>query len=650
MSRQQAPPRVESDRLVGTELGEYRIESVIGRGGMGVVYLALDDLDRRVALKLMLPELANNQDFRERFIRESQAVIDHPNVVTVYEAGEIENTLYLAMEFIDGFDLKALIEQEGRLLPARAVALFKQAADALDAAHGKGLVHRDVKPQNMLISPAAGPDDQEHVYLSDFGLVKRTQSQSSFTHSAYLMGTVQYMSPEQIEGKNVDGRADVYGLGCVIYEAITGQLPFDKDSDVSVMWAHINDPPPVPSSVVPVLPQPVDEVIAKALAKNRDDRYLTCGELVTDLAQAFGVSSGKRARPVWSSGSVAASLPHDRPGSLPKKTPRTVSDSAQPVGRPGGGWVAAGLALLVAVASITVATRGREPRRLTTEAGAAAPTLPAEAPGDEAELRDGSAAERRGRGRDGQGKKASGPDGRNAAPGRNRRRAGGEAAPAAASEPDPAPVVAPRGIVAPMSGDYHYRQQGYEQQCLNTCSGGQNLPDAATLQSVRQATASDRVTVRSITAWSSRWRTEITTDYFDDHAEITSIEMRHAGTPAWRERVVPAAPIQWARFPATTGSKWSGQWDDDRYAQDNVIKGSYSIEVMGRPTVTIAGRKVRTYKFHTVINFTGTHTGKWDLNVWIDPKTRAIVKTSGTIRMDAYEMSVLTTLRAGPGY
>ena len=648
MSRQEAPPRGDGDRLIGTELGEYRIERLIGRGGMGVVYLALDDLDRHVALKLMLPELANNEDFRERFIRESQAVIDHPNVVTVYEAGEIESTLYLAMQYIDGIDLKALIEKEGRLLPARAVDIFKQAADALDAAHAQGLVHRDVKPQNMLIAPA-GDDDPDHVYLSDFGLVKRTASQSSFTQSAYLMGTVQYMSPEQIEGRNVDGRADVYGLGCVLYEAVTGQIPFDKDSDVSVMWAHVNDPPPRPSSVVPVLPSTVDEVIAKALAKAPDDRYLTCGELVADLAQAFGVSSGKRSKPVWSSGAVAASLQHSRPGTGSKKTRRS-PDAALPMSRPVGGWIAAAMAFVVAIGAVAFANRAPEtPAQLTAEPGAAAPSLPADATNAAPEIRDGSSSERR-RKRT----KSSGDNTRG-----DRRRGGGLVSQpregdsgggddSVASPPAAAPAI----IVAPYSGNYDYTQQGYEQECSGTCSDGRNLPERVTVQSTRLPTGSDRVRVRTITNTSDRWRTEVVTDYFDDRVEIVSVEMRHGNTltPAWRQRVEPAAPIQWLSYPLAKGKSTSGSWDDDLHAQDSATRGSYEAEVVGSPTISINREATRTFRVHLVVEFSGPQTGTWDLNLWVDPDTRAIVKTSGTIKIDTYEMSVVTTLKAGPGY
>ncbi|MDQ4049118.1 MAG: serine/threonine protein kinase, partial [Actinomycetota bacterium] len=259
----------------GSRFAGFQIESVLGAGGMGVVYRATQlALERTVALKLITPDFAADEDFRERFKRESRlaASIDHPNVVTVYEAGEDAGQLYIAMRYVEGTDLHALIAAEGALEPARATHLLSQVAGALDAAHAHGLVHRDVKPANVLI--AVG----DHAYLTDFGLTKRTASVGP-TKTGQWVGSADYVAPEQIQGEPVDARADVYALGCVLYHMLTGKPPFTRDSEVAKIWAHVNDPPPsLPeSSTGP--PPALDGVIRRAMAKAPGDRYPSAGDL-----------------------------------------------------------------------------------------------------------------------------------------------------------------------------------------------------------------------------------------------------------------------------------------------------------------------------------------------------------------------------------
>ena len=280
---------------------------------MGVVYRALDPTGRSVALKLMIPELALNPEFRERFIREMSAGVEHPNIVPIYDSGEIDGRLFLAMRLIEGTDLKTLVEGEGRLLPSRVARFFSQAGAALDAAHAGRVIHRDVKPQNMLIEKAA---DHEHLFLSDFGLVKRT-THSSVTTSEFLIGSVQYMSPEQIEGGAVDGRSDIYSLGCVLFECLTGQVPYTRDSDVAVLWAHVNEPPPSVSKACPVLPSGLDLIITTAMAKSPDDRFLTAGEMSTALSKELGVKHRSLGSSPWGPGQRAPSAPG-------RKVPRTM--------------------------------------------------------------------------------------------------------------------------------------------------------------------------------------------------------------------------------------------------------------------------------------------------------------------------------------
>lgn len=278
--------RMDTQLASGEQIAGYRIESFLARGGMAVVYRARHiRLDRRVALKLLAPELSENESFRRRFMRESElaASIDHPNIIPVFEASKIGDVLYIAMRYVDGPDLGELLEREGPLSLDRAIGLFQQAASALDEAHERGLVHRDVKPGNMLIAPGARADGTDHVYLTDFGLTKRSDSLTGLTGTGQFIGTIDYIAPEQINGQPVDGRADVYALGCVLFRALTGVAPFERDSDVAVMYAHLSSSPPTVTSLRPDLPNGVDGVLTKSMAKRPDDRYQSCCDLIADL-------------------------------------------------------------------------------------------------------------------------------------------------------------------------------------------------------------------------------------------------------------------------------------------------------------------------------------------------------------------------------
>ena len=264
---------------VGDQVAGYRIERQLGRGGMGLVYLAEQvRLRRWVALKLIVPELAEDEDFRRRFERESQmaASLDHPNVIPVYEAGDADGALFISMRYVDGHDLRALIRAGGPMDAGRVAGLVGQLGSALDAAHARGLVHRDVKPANMLVTGAPG---SEHVYLTDFGLTKHVSSQSGITHTGLWVGTLDYVAPEQISGGPLDARVDVYSLGCVLFEALTGQVPYPRDSDVAKMYAHLNEPPARVSQLAPGAGAAFDPVIDRALAKQPDQRYPSTGDL-----------------------------------------------------------------------------------------------------------------------------------------------------------------------------------------------------------------------------------------------------------------------------------------------------------------------------------------------------------------------------------
>jgi CheY-like chemotaxis protein len=297
------PVPLAPDLRAGTRLAGYELQSMIGRGGMGVVYRAEHlHLRRTAALKLLLPEFAHEAGFRERFLRESRiaAAIQHPNIVTVYDAGEADGLLYIAMQHIDGMDLAALLRQEGPLQPEQALSIVGQVADALDAAHALDVVHRDVKPGNILI-------DSKRCYLTDFGLTRRLGSEAALTLDGQLVGTVEYVPPEQIAGRELDARADVYALGCVLYQALVGHAPHVRDSHVSVIYAHMHEEPPAPSAARSGLPVELDAVIAQALAKRKEDRFESCGAMIAAARAAVGYADPP-----------AVPVPHARAG--PRRT------------------------------------------------------------------------------------------------------------------------------------------------------------------------------------------------------------------------------------------------------------------------------------------------------------------------------------------
>jgi len=286
---------VEEETYVGREVAGYRLEEIIGRGGMGVVYRAEHvRLGRKAALKVVAPQIAREPKFRERFLRESRTAgsLDHPNVVPLYDAGESDGVLYIAMRFVDGVDLSSLIASEGKLEPARTARIVAQVASALDAAHEAGLVHRDVKPSNVLL-PARGAGRGEHAYLGDFGLTKRVLSESGVTGSSAFIGTIAYVAPEQIEGKAVDARADQYSLACLVYECLTGHRPFERETDIATLYAHLRDPFPTVGEAVadPVLRAELDAALARAGSKNPQDRFDSCGDLAEELLRITGATS-----------------------------------------------------------------------------------------------------------------------------------------------------------------------------------------------------------------------------------------------------------------------------------------------------------------------------------------------------------------------
>jgi serine/threonine-protein kinase len=315
----------------GAILGGYRIQGVAGEGGMGRVYRAIQiALNRQVALKVIMPELAHEADFRTRFTREAElaASIDHPNIVPVYEAGEADGRLFIAMRWVDGTDLRSVILREGPLDARRVVGIVDQVAAALDAAHRGGLVHRDVKPANVMLTSTHG---QEHVYLTDFGLTKRAESMAALTRTGAFVGTPDYMPPEQIQGRRADARTDVYALGCLLFQALSGRPPYDRDTEIAKMYAHLHDPPPSVIEAAPQAPAGFDAVISRALAKRPEERYPSAGDLARAARAALtGAPASWPERSLATGLAAPAAFEPTSPGLAPTAAPGAPGPTAAP--------------------------------------------------------------------------------------------------------------------------------------------------------------------------------------------------------------------------------------------------------------------------------------------------------------------------------
>jgi serine/threonine protein kinase len=303
----------------GTRVAGYLLERLVGVGGMAAVYRARDErLGRVVALKL----LAGDESVRSRFVREARAVaaVDHPHIIPVYAAGEADGMQYIAMRFVAGDTLQGVLRAAGTLTPRRAASFISPVASALDAAHAAGLVHRDVKPGNILVDARRG--GPEHPYLTDFGIARAMLSAGTLTVAGQFLGTPDYAAPEQINGQPVDGRADQYALACVAYEMLTGTVPFPRDSAWSVLYAHLNEPPPLVHRIRAELPRAVHDVLAVALAKSPDYRYPTCGDFADALRQALGLDHYDPSRAPSQSGTAV--MPAPPPGTAAKQPTPTL--------------------------------------------------------------------------------------------------------------------------------------------------------------------------------------------------------------------------------------------------------------------------------------------------------------------------------------
>ena len=317
--------------LVGEEFAGYRLVSVLGRGGMSIVFRAENPrLGNVIALKVLDPSLASDDIFRTRFLEESRiaASMNHPNVIPIHDMGSSDGLLYIAMRCVTGTDLRQMLKKRGRLQPDTSVFLLEQAARALDAAHRRGLVHRDVKPGNLLVERGNEGSDPDHVYLADFGITKHLGGRTGLTSTGQFLGTIDYVAPEQIRGISVLGLADQYSLGCVLYECLTGRVPFEKDLDAAIIWAHVEEAPTMPTVIRPDLPPAIDDVFARVLAKRPGDRYESCKEFMTAAREALG----HMAEPPGASGSLRSFMPASGPGSYLTDAhyPTEAPDSAAP--------------------------------------------------------------------------------------------------------------------------------------------------------------------------------------------------------------------------------------------------------------------------------------------------------------------------------
>ena len=363
----------------GSRIGKYVLEQQIGRGGMAVVFRARDDqLGRLVALKIMVPSVASDPEFRQRFVRESKsaAAVDDPHIIPLFEAGESGGVLFMAMRYVAGGDVRSLLAREGPMSVDRACAILASVASALDAAHAAGLVHRDVKPGNMLMDVREGRPD--HVYLADFGLTKATSGAITLTGTGKFLGTADYAAPEQIRGRRVDGRTDQYALACAAVEMLTGQTPFPREQVMAVLTAHISDPPPPLSARRHGLPAELDAVLGRALAKSPSDRYQSCGEFTAAFQRAAGVGRYLTSVPAGSSHRgtemEAVGLATGGPGGAraepPANGPPALPSSMEPPGRidvvrgrrRGGRLVIAAAAAVAVAAAIVASLTLAQPR------------------------------------------------------------------------------------------------------------------------------------------------------------------------------------------------------------------------------------------------------------------------------------------------
>jgi tRNA A-37 threonylcarbamoyl transferase component Bud32 len=320
------------DAMIGQTLGQFQVVEPIGKGGMAAVYKAYQpSLNRHVAIKVLPAYFQHEAGFAERFTREARAIarLDHPNILPVYDYGKQDNISYIAMKYVPTGTLHDKLGAP--MAPAQALKIIEQVAGALDHAHSQGILHRDIKPSNILL------DERGWVYLSDFGLAKMVEGSVQLTGSGVGVGTPAYMSPEQGQGQTVDGRTDVYALGVVLFEMLTGRVPYEAETPMAVVIKHITDPIPLPRRMNPNIPEPVERVLLKALAKNPADRFSTAGQLAAALAQAVqGLAPGLAHAPIAPDPDATLAFVEPRPAARPRPAPPMSPPPSAPAASSGG--------------------------------------------------------------------------------------------------------------------------------------------------------------------------------------------------------------------------------------------------------------------------------------------------------------------------
>jgi serine/threonine protein kinase len=315
--------RATGDRATGHRFAGYELQEFLGDGDQGAIYRARDArLGRQVALRVIAPQLTRDPVTRERLNREATALasVDHPNVAPIYDAGEVDGQLYVVTRWVDGLNLKELIARDGRLPPRRAVRIVSQVAGALQAAHNLGIVHRSVKPSSVLVTA------EDHAYLTDFGLARHSGDPTGLTVEKHLLGDFDYVAPEYIQGNRVDERVDIYGLGCILYEALTGEVPYPRAGPAAKMYAHASAAPPSARERVPEVSEALDEVVRRAMAKRPEDRQSSVGEFAVEAAGAIDASAPPWARRGPHPAPAGSKLPQIPGRDLPRDPDRGLED------------------------------------------------------------------------------------------------------------------------------------------------------------------------------------------------------------------------------------------------------------------------------------------------------------------------------------
>ena len=593
-------------------VADYRLIRQIGSGGMSVVYLAENARGERVAVKILDPHLTWEAEGRARFLKEAQhaASLDHPNVLSILDAGEADGRLFMTMPFVDGPDLASIIA-EGPLEPSRTLAVLVQVSAALDFAHERGVIHRDVKPQNILVAAAGG-----HVYLTDFGLAKSLVSTSQRTATNQVIGTIDYVAPEHIANRRVDHRADIYALGCVLYECLTGHRPYERESDFQVLWAHTQDEPPSVRGINPRLSPRFDKIIAVALAKEPRARYSSCSELIGDVRTAIEDEVGCQTL-------VAERRRAERPKARP--------------GRRAAGLLV-GL-LLVSAAFTGVMTAFHSEGRNQTN-------TPPPGARDEEQSQAESAP----------------PLGKTQTTSKSalvRANARVSGVSSALEQPDPpesaAPAVQlhPAEIMLPGQGNYVYSMSGSNTLCgdqgeLTVCPPREQLPTRMTIGVSREKSPNGDDMIILDRRWSGGSELSSNLRLTDQGAFITMTRnvFDYEGVQIGASfRLHP--PAAWLRFPLRVGSSWNDRWEGP-------TKGWLAAEVVGKDSLRVDGRAIKTYRILSTTRFQGKTSGSVISTEWVDPTTNLPLRIHSDISLDdaatEYRAEFESKLLSGPGY